>query len=176
MTDAIFCPSMMAGNSVTRFGEVSPLWHDFRKLWSFWKGSFGIWQNFELTLVNFICCWAKFHCCKWPKIEQTIYPPGHTGFNVDYSKFFLLLMLLMYTCHLAFLATINSRNMSVSFSSWPSVWDETNVQEVMSSNPSTGYWTDISSNYIVVKIAMLVWKDQNRYMQEQAADGSYKNF
>ena len=39
---------------MTRFGEISPLRQDVKKLWPFRKGSFSFWQNFELTLVNFI--------------------------------------------------------------------------------------------------------------------------
>ena len=40
--------------SVTRYGEISPLWHDVTYLWPFWKGSVSIWQNVELANVNFI--------------------------------------------------------------------------------------------------------------------------
>ena len=58
--------------SVTRFTEISPLW-------PFWMGSFSILQNFQIIFVNFICCRANFHCCKWPKIQQTIYLSGHTA-------------------------------------------------------------------------------------------------
>ena len=41
--------------SVTRFGEISPLRHNVKKLWPCWKGSFSVFRIFELTLANFIC-------------------------------------------------------------------------------------------------------------------------
>ena len=25
---------------------------------------------------DFLCFWANFHCCKWPNIEQTTWPPA----------------------------------------------------------------------------------------------------
>ena len=67
--------------SVTRFGEFSQLWHYVKKLWPFWNGSFSILQNFQITLVNFICYLTNFHCFKWPKIERTIEPSSHTVAN-----------------------------------------------------------------------------------------------
>ena len=49
-------------HSVTRFGDISPLWHDVKNLWPFWNSLFGIWQNFELTLTsNLIWQWAIFN-------------------------------------------------------------------------------------------------------------------
>ena len=36
--------------SVTRFGEISPLWHDFKNLRQIIDALFSIWQNFNLTL------------------------------------------------------------------------------------------------------------------------------
>ena len=30
----------------TRFGEISPLWHDVKSLWLYCKGSFNIWLLF----------------------------------------------------------------------------------------------------------------------------------
>ena len=72
--------------SVTRFGEIS-------SLWPFWKGSFSIWQNFELTLFNFKCYRANCHSWKWPKIEQTIYPSGHTDQEGKKGSSFHLLKL-----------------------------------------------------------------------------------
>ena len=33
--------------SVTRIGEISPLWQNFKSLWLFFQGLFCIGQNFE---------------------------------------------------------------------------------------------------------------------------------
>ena len=55
--------------SVTRYCEISPLWQNFESLWgNFLDGLFRTWQTFVPTLA-FLCYWANFHCCKWPKIE-----------------------------------------------------------------------------------------------------------
>ena len=35
--------------SVTRFGEILPLWHNFQKSWAHFVGLFSIWQNFDPT-------------------------------------------------------------------------------------------------------------------------------
>ena len=49
-------------SGVTRFGEVSPLYHNIKILWPFWKGSISICQSFELTLANFLCYRANSLC------------------------------------------------------------------------------------------------------------------
>ena len=64
--------------SVTRFGEISPLWQNFRNLWPFIEGQNSIWQHFEHILANYWCCWANVNCCKWTNIEHIIKPSGHT--------------------------------------------------------------------------------------------------
>ena len=56
--------------SVTRFGEISPLWQKFTSLWQFLDSLFLIWQNAEPTLVNFGHYWSYFHCCKRPIMEK----------------------------------------------------------------------------------------------------------
>ena len=43
----------MSWSSVTRFGEISPLWQNFLLFWQNLDGSFCIWQSFELTLAIF---------------------------------------------------------------------------------------------------------------------------
>ena len=43
-----------------------------KKLLPFWKGSFNIWQKFQINFVNFMCSWANFHSCNWPKIEHLV--------------------------------------------------------------------------------------------------------
>ena len=45
------------GSSVTRFGEILPLWQNFKILWHF-KALFSIVQNIELTVVIF-CAFGK---------------------------------------------------------------------------------------------------------------------
>ena len=54
------------GTSVTRFGEISPLWHHFKKylakfrhfgiilknIWQFLEGLFSVRQNFDLTFAK----------------------------------------------------------------------------------------------------------------------------
>ena len=71
--------SKRPGPSVTRFGEILPIKQKFRNLWQHFKGLFDIWQSCEPTLGLFVCFWAKFHHCKWPNIEKTIWPSGHTA-------------------------------------------------------------------------------------------------
>ena len=54
--------------SVTRFVEIQPLWQIFKNTWQFiW-----FWAKFSSHTGRI---WAKFHCCKWPNIENTIW--GH---------------------------------------------------------------------------------------------------
>ena len=56
--------------------QCDQIWRKFslscnvKKLGSFWKGSFNIWQNFELTLATFICNRANVYCCKCPKMKK----------------------------------------------------------------------------------------------------------
>ena len=66
-----------ASVSVTKIGKIPPLWKIFKNLW---QGLFGFGQTFQLTLAQFVCGWAHFHCWKWPSIESTIWSSGHTGF------------------------------------------------------------------------------------------------
>ena len=57
-------------SSVTRCGEISPLWQNIKKFLCLYL--FIIWQNAQPTLGNLLCFWAHFHCCKWPNIQQII--------------------------------------------------------------------------------------------------------
>ena len=66
-------------NSVTRFGEISPLWHNIKKHLSFWKSSFSIWKHFELTFGNFKWFWPIFQFCKYQNIKQILQQSGHTS-------------------------------------------------------------------------------------------------
>ena len=65
-------------NSVTRFGEILPLWQNFKNIWQRYEGLISIWQSFEPTLENSVCFWANLGCCKWQNIEQIFYASGHT--------------------------------------------------------------------------------------------------
>ena len=40
------------GISVTRFGEILPLWQNFKSLWLFFEGLFCIWQTLEPNWAN----------------------------------------------------------------------------------------------------------------------------
>ena len=46
--------------SVTRFGEISPLWQIIQVVGNFRVTWFFIWQNFESTLANFYAIWQIF--------------------------------------------------------------------------------------------------------------------
>ena len=65
--------------SVTRFAEIQPLWQVVKNLWQYILGLFGFGQSFQLTLAQFVCYWAHFHCRKWPNIVNTIRSSGHTA-------------------------------------------------------------------------------------------------
>ena len=56
-------------DSVTRFGEISPVCRNFKSLGYFWYGLFSIWQTFVQTFA-FFCHWPNFQCCKWSQIEE----------------------------------------------------------------------------------------------------------
>ena len=45
--------------SVTRFGEISPLRQNYKRLWQMFKCPLSIWQNFEQTLANSFYYWVK---------------------------------------------------------------------------------------------------------------------
>ena len=53
-TERAFCAQIFIQISVTRFGEISPLWHKIKCLWQFCEGLFSIWQKVLPTLVNTI--------------------------------------------------------------------------------------------------------------------------
>ena len=59
-------------SSVTRFGEISAFWQNFKNIWQLFEGSISVWQTFEPTLENSAGFWASLHCCKWPNIQQTL--------------------------------------------------------------------------------------------------------
>ena len=48
-------------DSVTRFGEISPLWQILLSLWQFFESLFCIWHTSKPILTNFVCHWADFH-------------------------------------------------------------------------------------------------------------------
>ena len=41
-------------SSVTRFGEISPLWRNITRLWQFFDSLFLFWQNVKPTLANLL--------------------------------------------------------------------------------------------------------------------------
>ena len=56
--------------SVTRFGEILPLWQIIKCLWQFYEGLFSIWEKLLPTLAIFGYNWATFHCYKWTNNEN----------------------------------------------------------------------------------------------------------
>ena len=64
--------------SVTRFGEISPLWQNFKSLDNFKKALSGIWQKNLPTLAQ-NSYWGNSNSIKCPNIEQIIWPSGHTA-------------------------------------------------------------------------------------------------
>ena len=56
-------------DSVTRFGEFSPLWQYLINFGQCFESLFCIWKTLEPTLTNFKCHWANFHWCKRPNAE-----------------------------------------------------------------------------------------------------------
>ena len=57
---------------MTRFGEISPLWLKFLKVFgNFSKALFSIWQYFELTWAK-NCSRVKFHCFNWPILNNDL--------------------------------------------------------------------------------------------------------
>ena len=61
-------------SSVTRFGEMTPLWQIFKALWQIFKalwqnfqGLVSVEQNFEPHLANLLYYVANSHCSKWTK-------------------------------------------------------------------------------------------------------------
>ena len=62
-------------SSVTRFGEISPLWQDFvkKKL----RDLFYIRYKLERSLAK-SGNWVNLHCNKWPNVGQIIEPSART--------------------------------------------------------------------------------------------------
>ena len=71
--------NLSVANSVTRFGEISPLGQICNCLWPSLEVLDSIWQYFEHALVNFQWLWANLYCCKYPHLEQIDERSGHTG-------------------------------------------------------------------------------------------------
>ena len=46
--------------SVTRFGKISPLWHNFKSIGQIFASLFSIWQNVNLTLAKNVMLLGKF--------------------------------------------------------------------------------------------------------------------
>ena len=70
------------GTSVNRFGEILPLWINFKSLWNFlrlMKNLAKFWSIFGTYCSLFT---ANIHCYKRPHIEQIFQPSGHTGFRI----------------------------------------------------------------------------------------------
>ena len=60
---------------------------------------FGVFYCFILKIAkfwtyfgNFLCCWARIHCCKGPNIEGVIKPSGHICHNGPCTHWYLSYM------------------------------------------------------------------------------------
>ena len=82
--------------------QNSPLFRIFKNLWQYIKGLFGFGQSFQLTLAQFVCIWANFHCCKWLNIENTFWSSGHTDWGLRSACTLIPLkvfdLMLMHPC------------------------------------------------------------------------------
>ena len=58
--------------SVTRFGEISPLWCDLIKLWPFWKGSFTIGKILNILWQVSFGFGQMFSIANGQKLNQKI--------------------------------------------------------------------------------------------------------
>ena len=65
--------SMFIASSVTRFGEISPLWNFLQSF-----GFFGADLSFGNISSQTLCHWANVNCCKWPNIDNIIQTFVHT--------------------------------------------------------------------------------------------------
>ena len=52
------------------------------------------------------------------------------------------------------------------------MWEETHIPKVVSSNPGTIYWVDISSHIFVVKIVM--WFEKIKINEKEAGVDTFK--
>ena len=69
--------SVYLPTSVTRFGEISILWHNFKKVLVFY------WLTIQY-LAKLWTYFGKFYCSKWPNIEIIRQPSGHTATYLTY--------------------------------------------------------------------------------------------
>ena len=60
-----------ATSSVTRYGNISPIWQSFKSIWCIFLGMSSILQNFDHTLVKKLCYWPNFHRF-WPNVGKII--------------------------------------------------------------------------------------------------------
>ena len=56
--------------SVTRFGEISPIWQYSESLLAISKSLNKYYAKFDIIFDKFLCFWANFHCYKWPNNEK----------------------------------------------------------------------------------------------------------
>ena len=61
---------------MTTFGEISPLWQNFKSLWLFCAGLFSIWENIEPTLGNYLS-YVEYLIVVNVKYLINIKPSGH---------------------------------------------------------------------------------------------------
>ena len=57
-------------SSVTRFGEMTPLWQIFKALWQNFDGLVSVEQNFEPHLANLFTMWQILIVLNGQKINK----------------------------------------------------------------------------------------------------------
>ena len=71
--------------SVTRFGEISPLWRNVKHLAIFWRYLCSIWQNFKSTFAK-IYFWENLIVVSGQILKTKTLPFSHTGCGPCYKQ------------------------------------------------------------------------------------------
>ena len=66
-----FSETVLVSDSVTRSGEIPPLWQKFKTLWQFFVGLVIVGQNFKPTLANLSYYKENFHYLFYSQIMFT---------------------------------------------------------------------------------------------------------
>ena len=69
--------------SVTRFGEIPPLWKIFKNLWKYIYGLFGFGPSFHDTLAQFVCFWANLFGYNGQKWKQNLVIWSHCVWQTE---------------------------------------------------------------------------------------------
>ena len=84
------CPSLFRASrlyshrsSVTRFGEISPLWQNCTSLWQFFEGFLIFGKIVNLLCQHFYSIGQKLIVVKGQIVKELIWPSGHTASVLD---------------------------------------------------------------------------------------------